>query len=86
MYRQQQAAYAQNPNNPQNQVYMNSHIQQGMMSGQQGHMGGPGNLLAVQVPPGMGPGMMLQIQTPNGQLQVQIPNGVTQGMTFHVRA
>ena len=51
---QQQAAYAQNPNNPQNQVYMNSQMQQGMMSGQ-GHTGGPGSLLAVQVPPGMGP-------------------------------
>ena len=41
--------------------------------------------MAVQVPYGMGPGQMIQIQTPKGMMQVQIPQGVGPGMTFHVR-
>ncbi len=51
---------------------------------QQQQLGGNG-LMAVQVPFGMQPGMVVQIQTPKGIMQVQIPPGVTQGMTFHVQ-
>ena len=42
-------------------------------------------LMAVQVPPGAQPGMMLQVQARNGQmLQVQIPMGAAAGAQFQV--
>jgi hypothetical protein len=44
-----------------------------------------GSVMAVQVPDGIGPGQMVQIQTPKGIMQVKIPQGVGPGMTFHIR-
>jgi len=44
---------------------------------------GGGELLELEVPHGMGEGMMLQFQTPQGQLmEVPIPKGVKEGSTF----
>ena len=79
MYKQQQErqrqAYGGYGQQPAPQQFMQQQQQQ-----QQG-----GDVMAVQVPYGMGPGQMIQIQTPKGMMQVQIPQGVGPGMTFHVR-
>merc|ERR1711988_1844983 len=79
MYKQQQErqrqAYGGYGEQPAPQQFMQQQQQQ-----QQG-----GDVMAVQVPYGMGPGQMIQIQTPKGMMQVQIPQGVGPGMTFHVR-
>jgi len=45
-----------------------------------------GAMMAVQVPPGAGPGTQVQVQAPDGQtLQVSVPAGVGPGQTFQVQ-
>ncbi len=43
-------------------------------------------LMNVQVPVGLGPGMTMQIRTPSGQtFNVTVPQGVFAGQTFQVQ-
>lgn len=42
-----------------------------------------GRIMQVVVPPGAGPGALIQVQAPTGQvLQVQVPQGVPEGCVF----
>ena len=41
--------------------------------------------MSVQVPPGMGPGSLLNVQTPNGMVQARVPPGVGPGMSFSIQ-
>ena len=41
--------------------------------------------MSVQVPPGMGPGSLLNVQSPNGMVQVSVPPGVGPGMSFSIQ-
>merc|ERR1712060_394127 len=40
--------------------------------------------MQVQVPPGYGPGTLLQVQTPAGMMQVIVPDGCGSGSTFMI--
>jgi hypothetical protein len=46
-----------------------------------------GTLITVQVPPGAGPGTLLQIQPPQGgaPIQVAVPAGLSPGQSFQVQ-
>ena len=39
-------------------------------------------MMSCVVPPGFGPGMMIQVNTPAGLMNVPIPNGATPGYKF----
>lgn len=41
-------------------------------------------MMAVQVPAGVAPGTLIQVQGPNGPLQVQVPAGVQPGQVFNM--
>ena len=43
-------------------------------------------MMQVQVPAGVSPGQMIQVQTPNGPLQVQVPEGALPGGMINVQA
>ena len=43
-------------------------------------------MMQVQVPAGVLPGQMIQVQTPNGPLQVQVPEGALPGGMINVQA
>ena len=42
-------------------------------------------VMSVQVPQGVGPGQMIQVQTPAGLMQVAVPQGVMPGQTFQMQ-